>query len=118
MARRTKDILEEMDELEMIPEGGIVSQAQEEMSKQLLALAEVPPDKFMEAAGRLAQLQVAIGMQTVPPPRTIKELATWVDLWRKFSGLDAKQTTGPVGLLTPMKGLRRAPAMDAQTVEG
>ncbi len=73
-----------------------------------LALVESPPADFQAAFAAVAQAAIAEGIKDVPAPRSVKELATWFDLWRKAAGLDAK--TGPQGnapLVNPLRTVSR-----------
>jgi len=86
----------------------------------LLELVAAPPADFQAAFAAVAQAAIAEGVRDVPAPRSIKELATWFDLWRKAAGLDAK--AGPQGnapLVNPLRTVsRRAGAVvDVEPVD-
>ena len=84
---------------------------------QLMALADASPQDFQGAAAKVAQAALALGMATIEPPRTIKELATWLDIWRKLSGLDQKQAVASAVLFAPMRSLkRRAGGLDLEVL--
>src|SRR6478736_1956917 len=74
---------------------------------QLMALADASPQDFQGAAAKVAQAALALGMATIEPPRTIKELATWWAIYRQMSGLDAKQATQQAVLFAPMRSVKR-----------
>lgn len=74
----------------------------------LLALVESPPADFQAAFAAVAQAAIAEGVRDVPAPRSIKELATWFDLWRKAAGLDAKAgAPGNAPLVNPLRTVSR-----------
>lgn len=87
----------------------------------LLALVAAPPADFQSAFAGVAQAAIAEGIRDVPSPRSIKELSTWFDLWRKSSGLDAKASApGNVPLVNPLRTVSRraGPVVDAVPVHG
>ena len=74
----------------------------------LLDLVASPPADFQAAFAAVAQCAIAEGVRDVPAPRSIKELATWFDLWRKAAGLDAKAgTPGSSPLVNPLRTVSR-----------
>ena len=72
-----------------------------------MALADASPQEFQGACAKVAQAALALGMATIEPPRTIKELATWWSIYRQMSGLDAKQATAQAILFQPMRSVKR-----------
>ena len=70
----------------------------------LQSLVESPPADFQQAFAGVAQAAIAEGLPEIPAPRSIKELATWFDLWRKAAGLDLKEkSAGITPLVNPMR---------------
>lgn len=82
----------------------------------LMSLVESPPADFQAAFAGVAQAAIAEGLPEIPAPRSIKELATWFDLWRKAAGLDLKEkTAGITPLVNPMRTVsRRAGGMTVE----
>lgn len=87
-----------------------------QFSVALLELSSVPPEDFQRKAGEVAQLAIALGMQTIEPPRTIRELKTWFDIFRQSTGLDKAPSGGDNGLFRPVKPVRRV--VDAEETTG
>ncbi len=74
----------------------------------LQSLVESPPADFQAAFAGVAQAAIAEGLPEIPAPRSIKELATWFDLWRKAAGLDIKEkSAGVTPLVNPMRTVSR-----------
>ncbi len=74
----------------------------------LQSLVESPPADFQAAFAGVAQAAIAEGLPEIPAPRSIKELATWFDLWRKAAGLDIKEkSAGITPLVNPMRTVSR-----------
>ncbi len=74
----------------------------------LISLVESPPADFQQAIAGVAQAAIAEGLPEIPAPRSIKELATWFDLWRKAAGLDIKEkSAGITPLVNPMRTVSR-----------
>ena len=74
----------------------------------LMALVDSPPADFQAAFAGVAQAAIAEGLPEIPAPRSIKELATWFDLWRKAAGLDIKEkSAGITPLVNPMRTVSR-----------
>lgn len=74
----------------------------------LIALIDSPPADFQKAFAGVAQAAIAEGLPEIPAPRSIKELATWFDLWRKAAGLDIKEKSiGVSPLVNPMRTVSR-----------
>lgn len=70
--------------------------------------AHASPEDMQNAFTRVAQAALAAGVRDVPPPRNVKELATWFDLFRKASGLDAKDKgSRDASLVAPLRTLSR-----------
>ena len=59
-------------------------------NEALLAAIERGPQEFRAELRRTAQLAIAESIAAIPPPRTIGELAKWVDILYKTDRLDAK----------------------------
>jgi hypothetical protein len=82
--------------------------------ERLARLTDAPPEQFQEACANLFAQLVVQGFQEIRPPRNYKELATVVDLWRKFKGLDAKgQAPGlPQGMVGVLRTVGRRQVVD------
>ncbi len=88
----------------------------------LMALVDSPPADFQAAFAGVAQAAIAEGLPEIPAPRSIKELATWFDLWRKAAGLDIKEkSAGITPLVNPMRTVSRragSQVIDAEPLPG
>ena len=88
----------------------------------LMALVDSPPADFQAAFAGVAQAAIAEGLPEIPAPRSIKELSTWFDLWRKATGLDIKEkSAGITPLVNPMRTVSRragSQVIDAEPLPG
>ena len=83
----------------------------------LKAAAGVNPQAFQHALADYAQALIAEGAPNIPPPRSAGELSRINDLYRKASGLDAKQGPGDTLHIRPMRSLRRSiPVVEVEEV--
>ncbi len=75
----------------------------------LEAAAKASPEGIQSAFGTVAQIMVAQGITQVPSPRNVAELKTWFDIFRKATGLDAKDKgpQAPASLVPSMRTLSR-----------
>lgn len=75
----------------------------------LTAAANAEPGELQQAFGRVAQVIVSRGITSIPLPRTVQELKTWFEIFRKAHGLDqpAAKDAGQAGLLGSMRTVSR-----------
>ena len=69
----------------------------------------------------LRQLHLAVGhlaegAPSIPPPRSVGELAKLNEIYRKASGLDGRHASGDFKLVRPMRSLRRGSAVEVEVV--
>jgi len=76
----------------------------------LLALASGPPAEFQAALVPVMQHLLAQGLQGMPPPRTVGDVKTAVDIHRRAAGLDSKDGgRGVFVLVSPLRTVTRRP---------
>lgn len=75
------------------------------------SLLNAPPELFQVELGKFMQGLIAEGLPSIAPPRNISELKTYVEIWRKCSGLDVKAGgDGKTPLVNPMRTVSRRSA--------
>ena len=86
---------------------------------RLSALLEASPEEFAKAAGLLLRKLAIQGFSSIQAPRNYKELATTLDLLRKFEGMDSKDKGGalPAGLVRVLGSVQRRTVVDVEEVD-
>lgn len=81
----------------------------QDLRDALTAAANADPAEIQQAFGRVAQVIVSRGITTIQMPRTVAELKTWFEIFRKAHGLDqpAPKDAGAGGLLGPLRTVSR-----------
>lgn len=69
--------------------------------------AETAPEDLQPVFARELQRKIAEGLPDIPAPRTVKELASMVGIWRGLARLDKQETAGPAVLVAPMRSVQR-----------
>jgi hypothetical protein len=69
--------------------------------------AAASPEDLQPVFARELQRLIAEGMPDIPAPRSIKELASMVGVWRSLARLDKQETAGPAVLVAPMRSVQR-----------
>lgn len=81
----------------------------QDLREALTAAANADPAEIQLAFGRVAQVIVSRGITSIQMPRTVAELKTWFEIFRKAHGLDqpAAKDAGAGGLLGPLRTVSR-----------
>lgn len=99
----------EVPDLPQPVEPQLLSNLPSDLREALQAVASAPPEGIQAAFGRVSQIVIAQGILEVPPPRNVKELATWFAIFQKAHGLDKPKDSGAkdAGLFGSRGGFRR-----------
>lgn len=81
----------------------------QDLRDALTVAANADPAEIQQAFGRVAQVIVSRGITSIQMPRTVAELKTWFEIFRKAHGLDqpAAKDAGAGGLLGPLRTVSR-----------
>ena len=92
------------------PDGQADETAVPDCITALAALASAPPAEFQAALVPVMQHLLARGLQGMPPPRTVADVKTAVDIHRRAAGLDSKDGgRGVFVLVSPLRTVTRRP---------
>ncbi|MCF7731725.1 MAG: hypothetical protein K9N23_08550 [Akkermansiaceae bacterium] len=82
---------------------------------ELEALADAPPEVFQKALVPVLQRRIVEALRAAPLPRTLSDVKTLADLHRRASGIEAKDWSGSVGFVNPIRTLtrRQTPVIEA-----
>ena len=69
--------------------------------------AAASPEDLQPVFARELQRLIAAGLPDIPAPRSIKELASMVGVWRGLARLDKIETSGQAVLVAPMRSVQR-----------
>ncbi len=69
--------------------------------------AAIAPEDLQPVFARELQRLIAAGLPEIEAPRTLKELASAVSMWRSLAKLDKVESAGPAVLVAPMRSVQR-----------
>lgn len=83
----------------------------------LATLQDMPAEEFKRRSSQFFQAWLGASLKSVPPARSIKEIATLADLWGKFSGQFGKGKEDGGGMVRAMPSVTRSPVVEVPPEE-
>ena len=100
------------------PPGGFEGDLPGELAphrENLLKALHAGPEAFREALKQASRASLATSWADIPAPRTLAEFKTVVDILEKTEKMGEKG--GPEGFVRSMRGVARAPAIEAEVID-